>query len=147
MGSPVRGELRCARAHTTTKELPCFAAQQPSRFLQTTLLQRDWYAKILQLEAHFERSGPDGGLVYAEFRIGDYQTELGIIDSGFRRTGSTEPGDALLRLDRWAAPRERCGIISATLLPQAKDQLVVADQSGQVRGVGCCRARVRNARA
>lgn len=67
-----------------------------SFFADNVAEARDWYAKILQLEAYFERSDPDGGLVYAEFRIGDYQTELGIIDSRFRRAGSAEPGGALL---------------------------------------------------
>lgn len=67
-----------------------------SFFADNVAAARDWYAEILQLEAYFERSGPDGGLVYTEFRIGDYQTELGIIDSRFRHPGSAEPGGALL---------------------------------------------------
>lgn len=33
-----------------------------------------WYSKLLDTKPYFERPG------YAEFRIGDYQTELGIID-------------------------------------------------------------------
>lgn len=35
---------------------------------------RAWYAKLLGTEPYFERPG------YVEFRIGDYQHELGIID-------------------------------------------------------------------
>ncbi len=36
-----------------------------------------WYARFLGVEAYFTRPGPDGCLAYAEFRIGDYQAELG----------------------------------------------------------------------
>ncbi|WP_026554720.1 VOC family protein [Arthrobacter sp. 35W] len=43
----------------------------------------DWYAKFLGFEPYFIRSGPDGKLAYAEFRIGDHQHELGIIDGRY----------------------------------------------------------------
>ena len=36
-----------------------------------------WYSELLGTKAHFERPG------YAEFRIGDYQTEVGIIGSKY----------------------------------------------------------------
>ncbi|MGO4540512.1 VOC family protein [Paenibacillus sp. 2TAB19] len=39
-----------------------------------------WYAELLGIAPYFERSGPDGKLVYAEFRVGDYQHELGLIN-------------------------------------------------------------------
>lgn len=35
---------------------------------------RDWYAELLGLQPYFDRPG------YAEFRFGDYQHELGLID-------------------------------------------------------------------
>jgi predicted enzyme related to lactoylglutathione lyase len=38
------------------------------------------YSELLGIAPYFERSGPDGQLVYAEFRLGDYQHELGLID-------------------------------------------------------------------
>ena len=38
---------------------------------------RAWYAEFLGVDAYFERSTPDGLLAYVEFRIGDYQAELG----------------------------------------------------------------------
>ncbi|GLW06859.1 glyoxalase [Microtetraspora sp. NBRC 13810] len=55
---------------------------------------RDWYAELLGLEPYFVR--PIGGTpAYVEFRIGDYQHELGIIDSRFagreRREGTAGP--------------------------------------------------------
>jgi predicted enzyme related to lactoylglutathione lyase len=36
-----------------------------------------WYSELLGVEPYFHRPG------YAEFRIGDYQTELGIIDAHY----------------------------------------------------------------
>jgi predicted enzyme related to lactoylglutathione lyase len=36
-----------------------------------------WYAEVLGVEAYFERPG------YVEFRIGDHQHELGIMDSAY----------------------------------------------------------------
>ena len=52
-----------------------------------------WYAELLGVEPYFERTGPDGRLAYAEFRIGDYEHELGLIDRGWAPSGAaTEPG-------------------------------------------------------
>ncbi|MBG0833341.1 VOC family protein [Planomonospora sp. ID67723] len=42
-----------------------------------------WYTELLGLEPYFNRHGPDGSLGYVEFRLGDYQHELGIIDSRY----------------------------------------------------------------
>jgi uncharacterized glyoxalase superfamily protein PhnB len=42
-----------------------------------------WYSELLGIAPYFESSGPDGQLVYAEFRLGDYQHELGLIDRRF----------------------------------------------------------------
>ncbi|MGO3147931.1 MAG: VOC family protein [Leucobacter sp.] len=61
-----------------------------------------WYAQFLGLDPYFERPGPDGEPAYAEFRIGDYQHELGIIDVRYRpspdtvRQTSIEPGGAVM---------------------------------------------------
>lgn len=60
-----------------------------------------WYARFLGFTPYFERSGPEGNLAYAEFRIGDYQQELGIIDSRYRPSAATtdrafEPGGAVM---------------------------------------------------
>lgn len=40
-----------------------------------------WYAELLGIEPYFERPG------YAEFRVGDYQHELGIIDRRYAPKG------------------------------------------------------------
>lgn len=55
-----------------------------------------WYADLLGFAPYFERPGPEGDPVYVEFRIGDFQTELGIIDSRFRAPEREGPGGAIL---------------------------------------------------
>lgn len=56
-----------------------------------------WYAEFLGVDAYFERLGPDGRPAYAEFRIGDYQHELGIIDRKYAPPGTTAaPGGSLM---------------------------------------------------
>ena len=56
-----------------------------------------WYTKLLGVEAYFMRPGPDGRPAYVEFRIGDYQAELGIIDRKYGPPGAaTEPGGAIM---------------------------------------------------
>jgi predicted enzyme related to lactoylglutathione lyase len=56
-----------------------------------------WYAELLGVEPYFERPGPDGRLAYAEFRIGDYQAELGLIDRSFAPSAaSAQPGGAVV---------------------------------------------------
>ncbi|MBC3986051.1 VOC family protein [Streptomyces sp. AC563] len=52
---------------------------------------KDWYTELLGVEPYFERPG------YAEFRIGDSQDELGLIDSRYAPPGSaTGPGGAVV---------------------------------------------------
>src|SRR5690349_14675427 len=43
---------------------------------------KKWYAEFLGIEPYFKRPG------YAEFRLGDYQHELGLIDSRYAPAGS-----------------------------------------------------------
>src|SRR5256885_17116837 len=50
-----------------------------------------WYTEFLGIEPYFERPG------YAEFRVGDYQHELGLIDSRYAPDGSaTGPAGAVV---------------------------------------------------
>lgn len=52
---------------------------------------KKWYAELLGIAPYFERPG------YAEFRLGDYQHELGLIDSRYAPNGSaTGPAGAIL---------------------------------------------------
>src|ERR687884_362090 len=50
-----------------------------------------WYTELLGVEPYFNRPG------YYEFRLGDYQHELGLIDSRYAPASSAPgPGGALL---------------------------------------------------
>lgn len=52
---------------------------------------RDWYTQVTGVEPYFLREG------YAEWRIGDRQAELGLIDARFRAPGTqTGPVGAVL---------------------------------------------------
>jgi predicted enzyme related to lactoylglutathione lyase len=56
-----------------------------------------WYADLLGVEPYFERSGPDGRPAYVEFRVGDHQDELGLIQRAWQPAGAaTEPGGAVM---------------------------------------------------
>ena len=46
----------------------------------------DWYTDLLGVEPYFSRP-VEGRLAYAEFRTGDYQHELGILDRRFAAPG------------------------------------------------------------
>jgi hypothetical protein len=43
---------------------------------------RKWYAELLGIDPYFERPDAENP-AYVEFRLGDYQHELGIIDRKF----------------------------------------------------------------
>ena len=52
---------------------------------------KKWYAELLGIDSYFERPG------YAEFRLGDYQHELGLIDSRYAPDASaTGPAGAVV---------------------------------------------------
>jgi predicted enzyme related to lactoylglutathione lyase len=44
---------------------------------------------------YFERFGPDARLAYVEFRVGDYQHELGLIDRKYAPHGGGGPAGAV----------------------------------------------------
>ena len=46
-----------------------------------------WYAELLGIEPYFERPDADNP-AYVEFRLGDYQHELGIIDRRYAPKGA-----------------------------------------------------------
>jgi predicted enzyme related to lactoylglutathione lyase len=52
---------------------------------------RDWYTELLGIEPYFSRD-VDGQPAYLEFRIGDYQHELGFIDRRFARPDQAAGG-------------------------------------------------------
>ena len=52
---------------------------------------KKWYAELLGVDPYFERPG------YAEFRLGDYRHELGLIDSRYAPDGpATGPAGAVV---------------------------------------------------
>jgi len=74
-----------------------------------------WYTDFLGVEPYFNQPAPDGKPAYVEFRIGDYQAELGIIDRryappGAPRRTNRSPGAVTLgsspRL--WSTRSETC---------------------------------------
>lgn len=76
-----------------------------------------WYAELLGIEPYFERSGPDGRPAYVEFRVGDYQDELGLIDRRWAPDGSAaEPGGVIMHwhVDDVEATFERLLSMGAT---------------------------------
>lgn len=57
---------------------------------------RDWYTKLLGIAPYFQRPEGDNP-AYIEFRLGDYQAELGIIDRKYAPKGAQlGPGGAVL---------------------------------------------------
>jgi len=67
-----------------------------SFFAADVAVAQAWYAGVLGVEAYFTRD--IGGVVaYAEFRLGDYQHELGIVDSRFAPGGHQDkPAGAIV---------------------------------------------------
>jgi predicted enzyme related to lactoylglutathione lyase len=67
-----------------------------SYFADDVKAARKWYAALLGIEPYFER--PDAkNPAYVEFRLGDHQHELGIIDKKFQPKGAKAgPGGAVL---------------------------------------------------
>ena len=59
---------------------------------------RDWYAELLGVPPYFSAPGPGGRAGYYEFRAGDYEHELGLIDARFRPGGADggRPGGAVV---------------------------------------------------
>jgi len=78
---------------------------------------RDWYAELLGVEAYFQR--PDAANpAYVEFRVGDYQGELGIINRQYAPEAMQQgPGGAILlwHVDDIGAAFERLISMGATV--------------------------------
>ncbi len=57
---------------------------------------KQWYTEFLGVAPYFERN-INGSLAYIEFRLGDYQNELGIITSAYAPHGiSAQPTGTIL---------------------------------------------------
>lgn len=69
-----------------------------SFFADDVIAAQGWYAEVLGIEPYFVRPA-EGPPAYVEFRIGDYQHELGIIDRRFAPHG--RPGEAAGAIVYW----------------------------------------------
>ena len=71
-----------------------------SYFADDLTAARDWYTRLLGTEPYFVRE-LDGRLAYVEFRIGDYQHELGFIDRRFAPNGLAGSGTPAGAIVHW----------------------------------------------
>jgi len=62
-----------------------------SFFAADVAAARDWYAEFLGVEPYFARE-VGGALAYVEFRIGDHQHELGLVDRRFAPQPASDAG-------------------------------------------------------
>ncbi|MFC9834945.1 VOC family protein [Rhodococcus sp. NPDC127530] len=104
---------------------------------------RAWYTELQGVEPYFVRS-VEGAPAYIEFRIGDYQHELGIIDSRFTapdRSCGAENTMTYWHVDDLEASVERLLSLGATLHGKPVDHgpgfvtASVADPFGNILGV------------
>jgi predicted enzyme related to lactoylglutathione lyase len=105
---------------------------------------KQWYTELLGIEPYFERAGPDGRPAYIEFRIGDYQHELGVIDRRYSPYGSaTGPAGAVIfwHVDDLTATLEKLLSMGAKELEPRTDRgagfitASVIDPFGNILGV------------
>jgi len=103
-----------------------------------------WYRELLGIDPYFERAF-DGRVAYLEFRIGDHQHELGIVDRRFEppSAASGEPGGAVVywHVNDVGAAVERLLALGATLHDAETERgpgfvtASVVDPFGNVLGV------------
>lgn len=77
---------------------------------------RTWYTELLGIEPYFQRPDAENP-GYIEFRLGDYQDELGIIDTTYApKSAAAGPGGAVIswHVDDVAAALERVTAMGAT---------------------------------
>jgi predicted enzyme related to lactoylglutathione lyase len=99
-----------------------------------------WYAELLGIEPYYERPGG-----YYEFRIGDYQHELGLINSKYAPfdTSKTGPAGALMfwHVDDVHATLDRLLSMGAQQLEAPQDRgegfitASVVDPFGNILGI------------
>jgi predicted enzyme related to lactoylglutathione lyase len=114
-----------------------------SFFADDVTAARDWYAELLGIEPYFVRPA-EGTPVYVEFRIGDYQHELGIIDRRFAAHAGSEPAAGVVvywHVDDVRATFERLLAMGATAHEQPVERgpgfvtASVVDPFGNILGV------------
>jgi NAD+ diphosphatase len=75
-----------------------------------------WYAGFLGVEPYYSVPGPDGTPAYIEFRLGDYQHELGFIDRRYAPAGATNRGGGALA--NWHVAHQFCPRCGAPTEPE-----------------------------
>jgi len=88
-----------------------------SFFSDDVTAARDWYTELLGIEPYFVRP-LDGPPAYVEFRVGDEEHELGIVDSRFApHARSARAGGAVIywHVDDLRASFERLLAMGATV--------------------------------
>jgi predicted enzyme related to lactoylglutathione lyase len=84
-----------------------------SYFAADVAAAQAWYTELLGVEAYFSRD-VGGAPAYVEFRIGDYQHELGIVDSRFAVTPQQGGAVAYWAVDDVHATYERLLTLGAS---------------------------------
>lgn len=105
---------------------------------------RKWYSELLGIDAYFNMPDAENP-GYTEFRLGDYQHELGIIDSKYApKSASKETGGAIVHwhVDNIEAMFERLKSMGAKeyepITPRGNSGFVTAsviDPFGNVLGI------------
>ncbi|MEE6296103.1 VOC family protein [Georgenia wangjunii] len=78
---------------------------------------RDWYTELLGVEPYYAFPPPPAPPAYLEFRVGDDEDELGVIDRRYAPGGAAGgPGGAVIfwHVDDLEATVERLGAMGAT---------------------------------
>ena len=102
----------------------------------------DWYAALFGAQPYFRRD-TGGATVYVEFRLGDRETELGIVDRRFARhdAGAARGAVVYWHVDDLAAVLEDLQSRGAAVLEEPTDRgdgfvtAAVTDPFGNVLGV------------
>lgn len=103
---------------------------------------RDWYAELLGIEPYFAKEH-GGAVAYVEFRIGDHQHELGLLDARFAPPGRTTSPNTITywAVDDVPATLARLAELGATVVDEPVEQgpgfvtASVLDPFGNVLGV------------
>ncbi|WP_027503473.1 VOC family protein [Rhodococcus sp. UNC363MFTsu5.1] len=114
-----------------------------SFFADDVAAAKDWYTEVLGTSPYFARE-IDGATAYVEFRVGDFQHELGIIDARFAPHARTdEPAGQLTywHVDDVQASFDRLLALGATVHDKPTERgpgfvtASVVDPFGNILGV------------
>jgi len=102
-----------------------------------------WYAEVLGIEPYFVRNGPDGTPAYIEFRVGDDEDELGLVDRRFEVTPAEKPAGVVVywHVDDLDGTLDRLVGLGATVHDEIRERgegfrtASVVDPFGNIVGV------------